>query len=181
MNCPACGHDLETQLVHSVGADECMNCGGVWFEKGELRKAMDEADPDANWLDLEVWADQDRFEVEWSSRKCPKCAKAMATISYGSTGEIVDYCLDEHGIWLDQGEFENIIAALDEEINTKTVPEYIRASLEEGKEVVTGPEGLVSEWKDFLKVVRLLQYRFLVENPAVAKALVALQSTNPLR
>lgn len=181
MDCPACGHVLETKMMHSVEVEECMNCGGIWFGKGELRKAKDEAEPDANWLDLDLWVDHDRFEVDWSSRKCPRCEKDMASISYGSTGETVDYCLDEHGIWLDQGVFEDIIAALQEEISTKTVPEYIQASVKEGIEIVTGPEGPISEWKDFLKVVRLLQYRFLAENPTVARAIIALQSTNPLR
>jgi Zn-finger nucleic acid-binding protein len=181
MICPACGKVLETHIAHSVEVEECLNCGGLWFDKGELRKAKDGAEPNSNWLDFNVWADQDTFQVAWSSRKCPICDKNMAIISYGSTGETIDYCLDGHGIWLDKGEFENIIAALENEINTMTVQDYIEASVEEAREIVTGTEGLISEWKDILTVTRLLQYRVLVENTAVAEALVALQSTSPLR
>jgi Zn-finger nucleic acid-binding protein len=181
MICPACGEVLETHIAHSVEVEECLNCGGLWFDKGELRKAKNEAEPDSNWLDFDVWADQDDFQVAWSLRKCPKCAENMATISYGSTGETVDYCLDGHGIWLDKGEFGNIVEALEKEITTMTVPDYVVASVEEAREIVTGTEGFISEWKDFLTVTRLLQYRVLVENPAVAEALVSLQSTSPLR
>ena len=43
--------------------------------------------------------------------------------------------------------------------------------------MVTGPEGVVSEWRDFTTVLRLLQYRFLVENPGAAAALAAVQKT----
>lgn len=181
MQCPACGNVLETHDVHTVEVEECLNCGGVWFAQGELRKAKDAVEPDSNWLDLDLWEDQESFEVDWSSRNCPVCDDPMAMILYGSTGETVDYCLEGHGIWLDEGEFENIISALDEEINTMTVPDYMRASVEEAQEIVTGTEGLASEWGDFLTVMRLLQYRVLAENPTVAEALVALQSTSPLR
>ena len=181
MICPACGEVLETHIAHSVEVEECLNCRGLWFDKGELRRAKDEAEPDSNWQDFDVWSDQDDFQVAWSSRKCPKCDKNMATISYGSTGETVDYCLDGHGIWLDEGEFENIIEALEKETLTMTVPDYVGASIEEAREIVTGTEGFISEWKDFLTVTRMLQYRVLVENPLVAEALVALQSTSPFR
>ena len=181
MICPTCGKDLETHIAHSVEVEECLNCGGLWFDRGELRKAKDEALPESNWLDFDVWADQDEFQVAWSSRQCPKCDKNLATISYRSTGETLDYCLDGHGIWLDKKEFENIIEALEKEIYTMTVPDYFVASIEEAKEIVAGTEGLISGWRDFLTVTRLLQYRVLVENPGVAEALVILQTTSPLK
>jgi hypothetical protein len=53
--------------------------------------------------------------------------------------------------------------------------------LEEAKEIFVGDEGFVSEWKDFLTVTRLLQYRVLVENPKVAELLIALQTTSPFK
>jgi hypothetical protein len=181
MECPVDARALETHTTHSIEVEECPQCRGLWFDKGELRKAKDEAEPDLNWLDFDLWSDENAFEVAWSSRKCPECGKNMATISYGTTGETVDYCVEGHGAWLDKGEFDDIIRALDMEVNTKSVPDYIVASLEEAKEIVTGDEGFVSEWNDFLTVTRLLQYRVLAENPTVAEALVALQLTSPFR
>lgn len=179
MNCPIDGTTLETHIVHSVNIEECPQCKGLWFEEGELRIAKDEMDPDTNWLDFDLWSNQGSFKADWSSRTCPHCGKNMATISYAETGVTVDYCVDEHGIWLDKGEFQAIIGALSEEIASKDVSDFVKASLEEAKEIFIGEEGFVSEWKDFLTVTRLLQYRVLSENPRVAELLTTLQATSP--
>ena len=181
MECPIDGTTLETHTVNSINIEECVQCRGLWFEEGELRKAKDESDPDLDWLDFDLWSDQDSFIADWSSRKCPHCGKNMATISYGATGVAVDYCTDRHGVWLDRGEFQAIIEALEAEISLKTVSDYVTATLEEAKEIFAGDEGFVSEWKDFLTVTRLLQYRVLTENPKVAELLIALQTTSPLK
>jgi hypothetical protein len=53
-------------------------------------------------------------------------------------------------------------------------------SVNEALEIVTGDEGFISEWNDFLSVIRLLQYRVLSENPKLQEALVALQASRPL-
>lgn len=179
MECPIDGTALETHTVHSINIEECVQCRGLWFEEGELRKAKDESELDLNWLDFDLWSDQESFVADWSSRKCPHCGKNMATISYAATGVMVDYCAEGHGVWLDKGEFQAIIEALENEIASKNVLDYVTASLEEAKEIFVGDEGFVSEWKDFLTVTRLLQYRVLVENPKVAELLVALQTTSP--
>jgi Zn-finger nucleic acid-binding protein len=181
MKCPVDGSELETCTLQSVAIEECAQCQGLWFEHGELRKVKDEMVPDAIWLDFDLWSDQAAFDVGWSERKCPECGKKMAIISYGETGENVDYCVDEHGVWLDKGELEAIVKALEVEINTKGVSEYAAASVAAALEIVTGDEGIISEWKDFLSVIRLLQYRVLSENPKMAEALQAFQTTQPVR
>jgi Zn-finger nucleic acid-binding protein len=181
MECPIDGTTLETHTVHSINIEQCVQCRGLWFEEDELRKAKDESDPDLNWLDFDLWSDQKSFIADWSSRKCPQCGKNMATISYGGTGVTVDYCAEGHGIWLDKGEFQAIIEALDEEIISKDISDYVKASLEEAKEIFVGDEGFASEWKDFLTVTRLLQYRVLVDNPKVAELLIALQNASPFK
>jgi hypothetical protein len=61
------------------------------------------------------------------------------------------------------------------------LPEYVSAALTQGREVLTGGEGIASEWKDFASVVRLLEYRILAENPRLAEVLSALQASSPLR
>ena len=66
-----------------------------------------------------------------------------------------------------------------EELLTKTVSDYIKASLAEAKEIVTGSEGIISEWKDFATVLRMLQYRVLSGNPNLQDALVKLSQSSP--
>lgn len=34
--CPRCGSDLKEREHHNVKVDECLDCGGVWLDKGEL-------------------------------------------------------------------------------------------------------------------------------------------------
>lgn len=181
MNCPIDKTPLETHTVHDIQVEECPECKGLWFKADEMRKAKDATDPDLRWLDFDLWSDSDALSAEWSSRKCPYCGHTMMRIAYDHTGVIVDYCPDGHGIWLDKGEFQAIIEALEKEVATKNVSDYVDASLVEAREVVAGDEGFVSEWKDFLTVTRLLQYRVLAEHPRLAELLVALQTSNPLK
>ena len=181
MKCPNDEKTLETRQIHSVEVEECPQCQGLWFQKGELQKAKDVAQPELSWLDFELWSDPESFSTEWSSRRCPHCDRKMATIAYGTTGVAVEYCLDRHGIWLDKGEFQAILTALETEVQSKSTSDYVRASLDEAGELLSGQEGFISDWNDLITVVRLLQYRVLVDNPKVAELLTALQSTTPLR
>jgi Zn-finger nucleic acid-binding protein len=181
MDCPVDGTTLERNTFHSIDVEVCPRCRGTWFDKGELGKAKDQAETDLSWLDFDIWSDQESFSTDWSSRKCPQCGKNMATISYGATGVAVDYCVLEHGVWLDKGEFETIIEALKDELSSKSASGYVKTSLEEAAELLSGDEGFISEWKDLRTVMRLLQYRVLVENPKVAELLTALQLTSPIK
>lgn len=181
MNCPLDNSTLEKHTIHSVEVEECPQCRGFWFDQGEFREAKDAAEPDLNWLDFDLWSDQDLFNADWSTRNCPVCGKKMASIAYADTGVIVEYCIEEHGIWLDQGEFQAIIEALHKETLSMDSNEYLRASLAEAGEIISGQEGFLSEWEDFLTVTRLLQYRVLVDNPRLADLLTALQSSTPFR
>jgi len=38
MKCPKCGMDLAEIELHGVKVDQCANCGGVFFDKGELER-----------------------------------------------------------------------------------------------------------------------------------------------
>ena len=180
MKCPTDNTTLESRLVEGVRVNECPTCKGFWFEAEELQKAIDAAEPDLRWMDFDLWTDEDALRAEWSLRKCPVCGFTLMKVAYADTGVTVDYCPDHHGIWLDKGEFQAILSALEEEVTQKDVGEYVSASLAEAAELVTGDEGFVSEWKDFLAVTRLLQYRVLAENPRLAQLIVALQRSNPL-
>jgi Zn-finger nucleic acid-binding protein len=175
--CPVDGSTLEQYTVESIEVEKCPKCLGLWFTKDEIRQAEEAEGVDENWMGFDLWADQEAFTAEKSTRKCPVCSQDMASILYAHTGVKVDYCLDEHGIWLDPGEFEGIIDALRDELLSKSLPEYISLSLEEAKEIFTGDKGPIQEWRDFKIVYRLLKYRILVDNPKLMNLLVALGKT----
>jgi Zn-finger nucleic acid-binding protein len=181
MNCPRCKIAMKKRNIKDIKIDECPKCKGIWFDQGELRKAKDQTDPDLNWMDFEIWKHEDRFNLSAKPIQCPKCNIEMAAIQYGDTNVEIDYCSKCRGTWLDEGEFGKIIDALTDELGTKSVSDYIKSSLEEAKEIITGPEGLVSEWKDFITVLRMFEYRFFVENPKLLKAVKAIQEVSPFR
>jgi Zn-finger nucleic acid-binding protein len=165
----------------NVVLDECPQCQGIWFDKDELEDAKDEIDPDLRWMDFEIWSKQARFDVTQKPLECPRCRKnAMKVINFQEPDIDITFCAFCEGVWLNAGDFKDIIDALDKEAETKSVPEYMRASLKEAADVFTNPKGLISEWKDLKAVLRMLRYRVFVENPKLRSILVGIQKSLPL-
>ena len=179
MKCPICSVGLERKLVKEIEIDECPECRGVWFEDDELRKAKDSADSDLNWMDFEVWKHKEKFKAAPRNLGCPKCSGSLVCIDYDNTGVEIDCCPECKGTWLDKGEFKKIIDSLEQELNAKSFPCYIRESIQQAKEIVTGPESFLSEWNDFVAVLRLMQHRFFVEHPTLLATLRAAQKASP--
>lgn len=55
MRCPKCGFELHSLRMRNVDVDACMNCGGMWLDKGELEKVQKQPMPGAvaaflNWF-----------------------------------------------------------------------------------------------------------------------------------
>jgi Zn-finger nucleic acid-binding protein len=175
VDCPRCEAALRPGRIEGVQIDECAACKGIWFERDELRQAKDAGDPDLGWMDFQIWKDEDQFEVSQGTLSCPTCDRPMAAVKYGDTGVEVDYCTQCQGVWLDGSEFEGIVDALQGESAAKDVSDHARASLNEARELVAGPESFVSEWRDLAAVLRMFQYRLLVENPGLLPLLEAAQ------
>ena len=180
MLCPRCG-DVELEKVHSQLLDECPRCGGVWYETDELRLAKDAAAPDLNWLDFEFWKHEDQARLSNCETPCPSCNSALVSFAYGKTGVQVDVCPSCQGIWLDRGEFEKIVQALEDEATSMDLSDYLRAAITEAREVVTGPENRMSEWRDFKGVLHMMALRLWAQNPKLLKRLVELQKSSPFR
>jgi Zn-finger nucleic acid-binding protein len=175
--CPKCHEELKSTTLAAVEVDECQSCKGIWFDKGELKEAKDATDSDLNWMNFEIWKHEDQFKATASAQSCPICNKPMVSIAYGETGVSVDFCEDCKGAWLQKDEFKNIIDALEDELTSKTFSEYVKDAIKEGVEIVRGSESLASEWKDFSTVLRLMQYRLLVENQTLQKAIASVQKS----
>jgi Zn-finger nucleic acid-binding protein len=180
MNCPHCQTELHHRSIEGVVIDECRDCQGIWLDAEKLRRLKDAADPDLRWMDFELWDHADRFQIAEKAVDCPTCAVPLVAIDYGDTGVTIDYCNGCRGVWLDAGGFGKIIAHLSEDLLTTESSEYLRASLDEAKELITGPESFLSEWKDFVTVLRMLEYRLLSENPKLASALAEFQAKSPI-
>jgi len=173
--CPDGHAGLQAKDIGPVEVDECQECKGIWLDSDELRQTKDATDSDLNWMDFEIWKHEDQFESKPSARDCPSCRKPMVSLRYGETEVEIDYCQSCRGTWLDQGELEKIIESLEQELLTKSFSDYMKESLQEAREIVTGPESFLSEWKDFATVLRLMQYRLFVERPRLLETVIAAQ------
>jgi Zn-finger nucleic acid-binding protein len=162
--CPVCKIALRPTALGAVSVDECPSCKGVWFDDQELRLAKDETDHDLIWMDFELWKHPELFAADRRGLSCPSDGTALVDIRYGETPVRVAYCPSCRGVWLDKGEFAQIIKALEEQAVSMNVAQYVRASLAEARELFTGPESFLSEWRDLRAVLRLLRFRFLVEH-----------------
>ena len=175
MKCPKCGVELAPHRVEDVAAQRCPSCDGLWVDEEAFRQAKDRAEPNAVWMDVALWKDHERFHVRARELACPGCSKTLVALRYDRTPVEVDYCPTCQGIWLDREEFERVIAALQEELTTLSARELLAEALREAAEIVTGPETLLSEWRDAARVLDLLKLRVLIEKPRLMKMAMELQ------
>jgi Zn-finger nucleic acid-binding protein len=179
MKCPLCKIEMSQRSFKNIEFDVCPKCKGIWFDKNELGKAKDAADKDLNWMDFEIWKHKDKFKISPRKLVCPKCKQVLVTINYGNTNIKIDYCPACAGTWLDKGEFKKIIKALNDELLSKPFSGYIKASIREAEEIFTGDESFLSEWKDFVTVLHLMETRFFVEHPWLQNEMTAIQKSMP--
>ena len=181
MQCPMCREAMKPLKIGDVQIDECRQCRGIWFDKGELAEAKDEVVPDLRWLDFGIWKQEARFQINDKSLKCPRCQIFdMRAINYRAPDIDFTFCPFCEGVWLNTGDFKQILDALLKEAAAKSVSDYVKASLKEGAEIFTNPKRVISEWRDLKAVLRMLRYRVFVENPKVRSILVGIQKSLPL-
>ena len=110
MNCPRCKSPLKTIDLGEYGGeyaavviDSCPECGGVWYDRGELDARDESVWTNVEALDLETRLSGGRRAL------CPRCEVPMVQVSPKGAREIViDRCPDCFGFWLDSGELESI-------------------------------------------------------------------------
>jgi len=177
MLCPKDNTEMTQPELEGVLIDECPVCGGIWFDQGELVAVKDSLEPDLNWVEVELWKDEERFNLALSERECPKDSTRLVCLKYGDSAIEIEYCLRCRGIWLDHGEFKKVIESLEADLDRMSATAYLTQSLNEARELITRKESPISHWKDLQTLLKLFQYRVLVEKPALAKALYAIQRT----
>ena len=165
--CLRCKVDLKQKEYKSVMVDECQKCGGIWFDRDELRKAKDNTDDNLRWLDYDPFTTNNNPVT--TNLSCPDCNKLINEVVYDKSKVKINICPNCKGVWLDKNEINGILTYLQGIIVTKTSKEYANATIEELKEIVTGPESKLSEFRDLIAVTNLLEMRYAVEYPWISK------------
>ena len=169
MNCPKCDNrNLKEIKINGVKIDRCEHCGGLWFDRDELKIVRDHRDKNLSWLDFDLWKDSDKLTVS-SRSNCPRDGKPLFKIKCGNTDVMVDICLECRGIWLDKNELDKIISALKERINSETIPEYLNDLGGEVKELIIHPDRAEIELRHIIILMKLLEYRFLAQHPKISE------------
>ncbi len=174
MYCPICKKELEQAIFYGVEVDFCPTCLGLWFEEDELRLAKDEKDKDLRWFDIDLWKDIKKFKIFPGIRLCPSCRFPLYEIYYGDSRVIVDVCNLCHGVWLDRGEFKKIAEYLRKKSNYEILNKFTKNLLVEAAEILIGPETLREEILDFLAILKLLNYKFLTQQPKISEIIISL-------
>ena len=169
MNCPNDNEQLEKMLFHNVEVDYCPHCLGIWFDEDELRFAKDNKDEDLNWLDVDLWRDKGRFEVLRIRKHCPACRAGLQEIKYDGSKTKIEFCKMCNGVWLDRGEFKQIINYLKNKSDYEILNRYVKNLVSELWEVFTGPEVFRSELADFFTLLKLFNYKFIIQHPHLNK------------
>ena len=165
MNCPNDGEYLEKVLFHLVEVDYCPKCLGIWFDKDEFRRAKDGRDEQLNWVDVDLWRDKLKFHVSRGHKHCPVDRAGLTEVSYDNSKTKIDFCKMCGGIWLDRGEFKQIINYLKNKSDYEILHNYTKDLVLQLWEVFSGPETFREELEDFLMVLKLFNYKFMVQHP----------------
>src|SRR5688572_32846233 len=110
-HCPRCKNLLHSRVLAELSVAECSGCAGLWVTTEVLEQLCRRAHlPDS--IAASSLEDYRRSEPDTRAvyLRCPDCTTLMMrrTIATG-TGVIVDTC-KRHGLWLDHGELEKILA-----------------------------------------------------------------------
>lgn len=182
MKCPSCKKELSEKIkIGDVEVERCPACGGLWFEKDELRLAKDKKAPEARWIDMEIqdesinwlnfnlWKDKGKFKLKKDIRFCPVDEVPLYQISYGDSPVEIDVCGICLGIWLDKGEFKKIIDYVKNKAEYEVLNNYAKNLVSETTEIIVGPESIKSEAADLLTLIKLLKYKLMVQHPQLIK------------
>ncbi|MGH7239918.1 MAG: zf-TFIIB domain-containing protein, partial [Candidatus Saccharimonadales bacterium] len=138
--CPN-GHGvMEQAMFHEVEVDYCPTCLGIWFDADELTYAKNNADYQLNWLDFDIWRHKEKFEALESSHRCPVCRIPLARLAYDNSSVRIDFCKNCRGIWLDRGEFKQIMVYLKKKADYEILHHYTKNLIKQLWEVFHGPK-----------------------------------------
>jgi Zn-finger nucleic acid-binding protein len=106
--CPRCGAALSERQFGIIHLDGCNECGGIWFDAGELHRIAH--DTSVGLMDVErAFSPAVSPEGGEGTMNCPKCGGSLSPYVFPHTPDVtVDACSQCRGIWLDEDELRRI-------------------------------------------------------------------------
>lgn len=104
--CPACDHQMTCTQDIGVEYDECLNCLGLWLDKGELQQLARAWRIPNRLIHARPRNLSSPLRPE-GTRSCPRCAQVMSVMTV--RGVRLDFCADCQGLFLDHGELTRFL------------------------------------------------------------------------
>lgn len=106
MICPACESGLKPHKYRGLLIDVCRQCGGIWFDPGEMKEYIEfmiEDHDDIPNAKIEIGKEIEATGDETGLAKgCPRCDVAMTEFNYAYDSNIMlDRCPSCGGVWTD--------------------------------------------------------------------------------
>jgi Zn-finger nucleic acid-binding protein len=182
MKCPQCQQPMRMKTIGGVTIDECRRCRGLWFDHGEIDRVKDQlAPPELHWSHFKIWREHADFKVSRAPLACPRCRDLVLTLLVDrQTGTRVRFCPRCEGCWMTAEDFAGIVNALIAELDNRTASDYLRDSLKQATVLLATRKDPITDWRDLKAVLRLLKYRFFVENPKLDAVMKGLEKSLPL-
>ncbi len=106
MKCPKCQAPMEEKTLSTlkgiVIVDRCSDCHGIWFDIGEAETLREK------WMSEFVDSGDPKLGREQNKIRdinCPRCGTPMAEFNDPVQKHIQYEACEEHGMYLDAGEF----------------------------------------------------------------------------
>lgn len=107
MDCPRDKREMEHQGYHKYPRHACPDCKGVFVLERDLTERVG-----AGGKKLAAVAEVKLDNVKDSPLACPRDGATMKAVFFGDAE--IDVCASCHGLWLDRGEYEKIVARMRE-------------------------------------------------------------------
>jgi uncharacterized protein len=108
---------MDALMFRDIALDDCPQCGGIWFDDGELKKLQSLGDELClHSLEDQARPHKDVVTSERDAKLCPTCNLRLVPYRYMYTSDVMlDECDDCFGIWVQDGELEKMASYLDEQ------------------------------------------------------------------
>lgn len=105
MKCPKCDKEMTAETYGGTEVDKCPECEGIFFDQGELEKLLSGGAEGADSVEYTELSNK----MDMMLGTCPRCGQEMEP--YLGPGNLrIDRCVKCKAVFLDQGEFAELVA-----------------------------------------------------------------------
>jgi Zn-finger nucleic acid-binding protein len=110
LTCVKCTSVLDKARVGDVEVDLCPSCGGLWLDHGEIERIGRGKPDEMDNLRTALVGRSEPDQPSDTQSSCPACPGQLKEVVLGPVH--VDYCTKCHGVFLDRGELDQAVGAV---------------------------------------------------------------------